>query len=243
MTANGSNASRSRERSARYPGVDLGESIDFCRRIDQKGADSLPAAEIAAALGYSNVRTNSFSARLSAARQFGLIDLRGESYTLTPRARSILHPVEAADLPRLHHEAFLEPPLYASLATRLAGRRVPEPGSLANLLYHQEQITAAAKRTAALAFLASARFAGAIGSDGVLRTPDEQAAPGPPPAREADFRPSARPSPVRIDLRLWGPDAGKAVRVRAPEAMTKTSFERLLAALRLHIRIEDDPPG
>jgi hypothetical protein len=222
--------------------VDLGESIDFCRRIDQKGADGLPATEIAAALGYSNVRTNSFSARLSAARQFGLIDLRGESYTLAARARSILHPVEAADLPRLHHEAFLEPPLYASLATRLAGRRVPEPESLANLLYHQEQITAAAKQTAALAFLASARFAGAIGSDGVLRSPDEQASPGPTPAREVP-RPPVRPAPVRIDLRLWGPDAGKVVRVRAPEAMTKDSFERLLAALRLHVRIEDGPPG
>ena len=38
---------------------------------------------------------------LSAARQFGLLTLTGEGYSLTPLAREILHPVDPADLPRL----------------------------------------------------------------------------------------------------------------------------------------------
>lgn len=232
-----------RGRSARYPGVPLAEAIDFCRRLDAKGLDGLIAAEVAPALGYSNVRTNAFSARLSAARQFGLLALRADRYKLTDLARSILHPADPSALPRLLRQALREPPLYASLAGRLEGRRVPEAATLANILYHDEQITAAAKRSAAEAFLASARFAGALGDDQVFRGEN----PGPVPPRPApvpETRGAAPPgAPVRIDLRLWGADAGQVVRVRAPEAMTAASFDRLLAALRLHIRIEDRPDG
>ncbi len=237
MTAQDPSAGKSRERSVRYPGVDLGETIDFCRRIDQKGVDGLPAAEIAAALGHSNVRTNSFSTRLSAARQFGLLELSDESYALTPRARSILHPVTADELPRLYREALLEPILYASLAARLAEKRLPDLEPLANLLYHHEHITASAKQSAAEAFLASARFAGTIDEEGVFRpqgADSRRIEPTPLPATP--------PATVRIDLKLWGPDAGKIVRIRAPERLTAASLDRIMAALRLHVRI-DEPDG
>ncbi len=42
---------------------------------------------------------------------------------------------------------------------------------------------------------------------------------------------------MRIDLRLWGADAGKVLRVRRPESITAESYDRLLAALRLHIQV------
>lgn len=228
-----------RGRSARYPGVPLGEAIEFARRIDADGLDGLPAEAIASGLGFTNVRTNTFSARLSAARQFGLLDLRDDGYYLTPPARSILHPVDPEDLPRLHRRALLEPPLYASLAARLEGRSVPEATALANVLYHHEQITASAKNAAAEAFLASARFAGALGDDGIFRPREPDPAPNPSVA--AARRSASRPgrSPVRIDLRLWGPDEGKVIRVRAPESITSESFDRLVSALRLHLRVEE----
>jgi hypothetical protein len=47
---------------------------------------------------------------------------------------------------------------------------------------------------------------------------------------------------VRIDLRLWGTDAGKSIKLRVPESITPESFERLLQALRLHVRIEEAGP-
>ena len=53
------------------------------------------------------------------------------------------------------------------------------------------------------------------------------------PAAEAD------PSAARFELRLWGRDQGKVVQVRAPEAMSRSSFERLIRALEVHIRIEE----
>src|SRR5437660_6963004 len=102
-----------RERSTRYPGVGLAVGLKLCESIDNLGLDGLSAAAIAAALGYTNIKTNTFSARLSAARQFGLLGLTGDGYTLSPLARAILHPVAPAELPRLYRQALLKPPLYA----------------------------------------------------------------------------------------------------------------------------------
>ncbi|HWE38980.1 MAG TPA: hypothetical protein VG406_20705 [Isosphaeraceae bacterium] len=232
-----------RGRSARYPGVPLADCIRFCETIDARGLDGLSAAALASGLGYSNIKTNAFSARLSSARQFGLLASEGDSHTLTPLARSLLHPVSADDLPRLRRRSLLEPPLYAELAARLAGKRVPETPGLANLLYHHHHITATAKESAAAAFLESARFAGALGDDGILR-PDptepeveiEAPAPSIPKAKPL---PGAKRPGVRLDLHLWGPDAGKVIRLRAPESITPASLDRFLQALRLLVRVEE----
>ncbi|HEX8201643.1 MAG TPA: hypothetical protein VF590_14260 [Isosphaeraceae bacterium] len=243
-----------RERSARYPGVPLDEALEFCRVLDDRGLDGLSGAAIAAALGFTNIKTNSFSARISAARQFGLLRPAEDGYALTPLARAILHPVDRAELPRLHRRALLEPPLYAELAARLAERKVPEPAILGNVLYHHHHITAAAKLIAAEAFLASARFAGALDDDGVFRPQGTAPPPLPTPPPEAPaeaIAPRRPPDPapgaadpgadVRLDLRLWGTDRGKTIRLRAPEAITPASFERFLQAFRLHVRVEEPP--
>src|SRR5690349_9620071 len=115
-----------RERSTRYPGVSLAEGLKLCESIDHLGLDGLTAANIATALGYTNIKTNTFSARLSAARQFGLLNLTGDGYALTPLAREILHPVDPSELPRLYRQALLKPGLYADLAERLGGKKVPD---------------------------------------------------------------------------------------------------------------------
>ena len=243
-----------RERSTRYPGVSLGESLKLCESMDELGLDGLSASAIASALGYKNIKTNTFSARLSAARQFGLLVLVDDGYALTQLARSILHPVDRAELPSLYRQAFHKPPLYGELADRLTGKRVPEAEILGNVLYHHHQIIATAKRQAAEAFLESARFAGILGSDQVFRdegeaklptdtsTPrvDTQAVstttPTPPLARPSS--PREAPDEVRIDLQLWDEDEGKRIRVRAPRTMTAASLERLLQAIRLMVRIK-----
>ena len=230
-----------RERSTRYPGVPLSDCVELAKFIESRGLDGLTAPDIASALGYKNIKTNTFSARLSAARQFGLLSLSNEGYSLTSLAKAILHPVDPSELPRLYRQAFLEPPIYAELVERLGEKRVPDAAILGNVLYHNHQIIASAKEAAAEAFLASARFAGALGDDHVLRV-QGQPAPAAVPAPAALPEPAPRParpasSDVRIDLRLWGDDEGKVIRVRAPESISAESFDRLLQALRLHVRI------
>ncbi|MFO0953919.1 MAG: hypothetical protein U0835_22735 [Isosphaeraceae bacterium] len=249
-----------RERSSRYPGVSLDDCLDFCASVQDLGVDGLGAADIAQALGYKNIKTNTFSARLSGARQFGLIALKGNGYALTPLALSILHPVDPADVPRLHREALLSPPLYSELAERFAGKKVPDAAILGNVLFHHHQIIATAKLTAAEAFLRSARFAGALGDDQVLNlssaghahSPAPAARPAPvavavpvePPPNPAPVRPERpRPGEVRLDLRLWDEDEGKSIRLRAPQSITRESYERFLQALRLLVRIEPPEQG
>lgn len=254
-----------RERSARYPGVGLAETINLCRFIDERGLDGLTAADIASALGYSNIKTNTFSARLSAARQFGLIDLKDEGYHLTRLAKSILHPQDRSDVGHLLRQALATPPIFAELIQRLDQKRVPDAAILANVLYHNYEIIASAKEAAAESFLDSARFAGVIGPDQILR---REAAP-PSVTAVADASPpevnagavkarsqanggergrqertaAASTNGVRIDLKLWGRDQGKIVRVRAPESMTNDSFERLIQTLRLHVQLVSDTPN
>jgi len=233
-----------RERSTRYPGVSLAESVKLVGSIDDLGLDGLTAPAIAAALGYKNIKTNTFSARLSAARQFGLLNLAGDGYALTPLAREILHPVDLSELPRLYRQAMQKPPLYAELIERLAGKHAPEAELLGNVLYHNHQIIASAKLSAALAFLESARFAGMLGPDDVVSPAGSPvSSPGPPVPSQPPAPPPARPrapeAGVRIDLQLWDEDEGKTIRVRAPRTITAASFDRLLQAIRLMVRIED----
>jgi hypothetical protein len=245
-----------RERSTRHPSVPLAESVELCRFIEGHGLDGMTAADIATSLGYKNIKTNTFSARLSAARQFGLLILKDEGYSLTPLSRSILHPVDPADIQRLYRQALLQPPIYADLANQFADKKLPDANILGNFLYHNHQIIPTAKQAAAEAFLESAKFAGAIGDDNVYRangqpgpaTPEVPAAPParsngqPAPALVLHEPTTPRPprsDDMRIDLRLWGTDAGKAIRVRAPEVITPASFERLIQTLRLHLRIEE----
>ena len=146
---------------------------------------------------------------------------------------------------------------------------MPDAAILGNVLYHNHQIIASAKQAAAEAFLDSARFAGVLGEDLVLRpqgsapTSPSISAPTPHPVPKAPAsengdgpivgpsrlavavkvpaRTASSPSDVRVDLRLWGHDAGKAIRVRAPESITPASFDRLIQTLRLLLRIEDPP--
>jgi hypothetical protein len=247
-----------RERSTRYPGVTLAEAIKLCESIEGLGVDGLSAADIASALGFKNIKTNTFSAPLSAARQFGLLILTGKGYGLTPLARDILHPVDPSDLTRLYRRALMNPPLYAELGERMGGKKLPDPAILGNVLYHTHQIIASAKQAAAEVFLESARFAGALGDDKVF-DPGGAAAPSSPaadptPAARANasaqqaenlapsVRTRARSNDVRVDLRLWDDDDGKTIRVRAPQSISSASFDRFLQAFRLLVRIEE-PPG
>lgn len=227
----------------------LAECLKLCESIQDLGVDGLTASDIASALGYKNIKTNTFSARLSAARQFGLLALTNEGYGLTSLARDILHPIDAAELPRFYRQALVCPPLYAELVERLGGKKVPEATILGNVLYHSHHIIASAKQSAAEAFLESARFAGALGADMVFR-PEGSPVSAPKPVVEVSTARAAvvpeAPAPrrprsgdVRVDLRLWDADEGKTIRMRAPQTISPASFERFLQTFRLLVRIEE----
>ena len=196
-----------RERSARYPAVPLAEAVEFCRQIDDLGIDGLTAPQIATAMGYKNVKTNTFSGRLSSARQFGLIDLSEQNYSLTDLALRIIHPIDPDEVPQLVRQACQLPPLFAELMKHYAGKRLPEPEILGNLLMHKHQITASAKMAAAESFYASIQHSGLLDDSRIL---DAQAnmQPGQAMASEVRAPTGAKPQvgqvqpvnkPVQVD--------------------------------------------
>ena len=247
-----------RERSTRYPGVPLAEAIKLVESIERLGVDGLSAADIASALGYKNIKTNTFSAPLSAARQFGLLALSGDGYGLTPLAREILHPVDPDDVASVCRQALVKPPLYAELVERFAGKKVPEASILGNVLYHHHSIIATAKQAAAAAFLESARSCGALGEDNVLH-PLGAAAPAPPTvevaaptaarkrstrrARDLDpgaarhQRRPARPRPRSASICDSGTPTPENRSASAHlQTITPASFERFLQTFKLLVR-------
>ncbi|MCY2935242.1 MAG: hypothetical protein NT172_13870 [Planctomycetota bacterium] len=263
------NAGVKRERSARYPAVPLADAVEFCRQIDGLGIDGLTAPQIATAMGYKNVKTNTFSGRLSSARQFGLIDLADQNYTLTELVLRIIHPFDPEEVPKLLRQACQLPPLFAELMKHYAGKRLPEPEILGNLLMHRHQITASAKMAAAESFYASIQHAGLLDETRVL---DAQANQPSGHASASEIRATALSKPqlaispvvlkppevetnlglvrstlksakshdeVRLDLTLWDEDQGKQIRLRAPSTMTQASLDRFIQSLKLAIRVRD----
>jgi hypothetical protein len=173
-----------------------------------------------------------------------LLVLDKSGYALSGLGRRFAESLEPRTEARLRLRAFIEPPLYAELCRRFSGKRLPESAALANWLHHHHQITSSAQQAAAELFVASARQAGMLGDDGVLR-PEPDEAVGPRGASSAPIEDAAASKPgdaeeVEFSLRLRGSDDGKTIRVCAPDSMSRESFERLLQALRLHVRIEDD---
>lgn len=258
-----------RERSARYPAVPLAEAIAFVRLVDELGIDGLTASQIASAMGFKNLKTNTFSGRLSSARQFGLVDLADQNYSLTELAMRIIHPIDPDELPQLLLQACQSPPLFAELMKGYAGKRLPEAEILGNVLMHKHQITAAAKTAAAESFYESIKHAGLLDETRVLDSrstlpaafvssqelrPASVARPAqvsvPVAARQAEsIQPVARskaailkeprPDEVRLDLTLWDEDTGKRVRLRAPSSMTRASLDRIIQAIQLAVKIEE----
>ena len=262
-----------RERSARYPSVPLAEAVAFCRQIDELGIDGLSAPQIATAMGYRNVKTNTFSGRLSSARQFGLIVLNDQNYSITELALRILHPIDPDEVPQLLRQACLSPTLYSDLLRAYSGKRLPEPEILANLLMHRHHITSSAKMAAAESFFDSIRHAGiidehrsvdasALGAESLIGSSDARhgtsvgksnesqsprASAGsksvPHPGGFQEEIQAPRTNEVRLDLALWDADDGKKIRLRAPASMTRASLDRFLEALRLAVRITDESAG
>ena len=255
-----------RERSARYPAVPLSEAVEFCRQIDELGIDGLTAPQIATAMGYKNVKTNTFSGRLSSARQFGLIDLSEQNYSLTDLAMRVIHPFDPEEVPQLLRQACQSPPLFAELMKHYAGKRLPEPEILGNLLMHKHQITASAKMAAAESFYASIQHSALLDDSRIL---DAQAnlQTGQSPVNEVRVSAGAKPQAaqaepvskpveinqvlsqnnqdrkpvkrdeVRLDLTLWDADQGKQIRLRAPSSMTQASLDRFIQSMKLAIQV------
>lgn len=145
-----------REKSALYPGATWSDCMDFIQKISSFNLKAVSYQELAKKYGLSNPSTKSFTTKLGAAKQFGLIiTTQGNTIQLTETSKRLLYPTGEPAKP-LELQCFAQPPLYSKLISRYDGLAIPAPELLANILMNEYRITRSVKDAAAKIFLQSA---------------------------------------------------------------------------------------
>lgn len=159
---------KNREKSVLYPAISITECLDFIHKIDELGGKSVSYDSILSMMNLKSKTTRTFQIRISAAKQFGLLQTKRGNAKLTDLAQRILYPNEGKEeSERLKLEAFCNPPLYAKLIERFKDKALPEPTQLGNILMNEYHIIKQVKDVAANCFIESANSLGLLAT-GVL---------------------------------------------------------------------------
>lgn len=122
-----------RERSALYPMITVDACFEIIELIDKIGGKLYSTKAIADAVGMSE-KTNSFRARISTLRQYGLISGSQGAYQLTDISNDYLYPTHDEQKKDAKLRAFLNVPLYKKLVEKYENQALPSPDKLANTL-------------------------------------------------------------------------------------------------------------
>ncbi len=144
------------DKSALYPRLTWAECLDFVRTVSSFNLKSVSYTEIARKYGLTSPTAKSFTAKISSAKQFGLITTSdGNVVQLTDTCKRILFPVDE-DTRSIERACFSLPPLYSKLIAAYDGKALPNQTLLSNVLMNSYRIQRGAKDVAADAFLKSA---------------------------------------------------------------------------------------
>lgn len=158
---------KKKQKSALYPAATIEECLEILNILKSLGGKSCSVQTIADKIGVS-ITTNSFKAKISSAKQFGLIDNVRGVIQLTERGRSILYPTSSVIERDILIDCFQSAPLYIKIIQSFMGKALPSPERLANeLLKPMYGITVAGKDLAADCFIKSAEYLGII-QNGIL---------------------------------------------------------------------------
>lgn len=145
-----------REKSALYPAVTWNECVDLVQKIDSFKLRAVSYQALAGKYGLTSTTTKSFTSRIGAAKQFGLITTaQGSTVQLTDVSKRILYPT-GDEIRQVELSCFAQPPLYAKLISKYDGAALPPVTILANILMSEYRITRAVKDNAAKCFIESA---------------------------------------------------------------------------------------
>ena len=145
-----------REKSALYPAVTWNECIGLIRKIDSFKLKAVSYQALAEKYGLTSTTTKSFTARIGAAKQYGLITTaQGSTVQLTDASKRILYPT-GDEVREVELSCFGQPPLYVKLISKYDGAALPSATILANILMNEYRITRAVKDNAAKCFIESA---------------------------------------------------------------------------------------
>lgn len=146
--------------ATQYPYFDLDDSVAVAKAVHERGGGTCTRDLAAAALGYSTVKSGAFLSRIYAAKQFGLIEIDGDTISVTDRATNILHPVMDSDAVVAKRDAFLAVPLFQKVYEKFKGSGLPHEQGLQNLLKNEYKIVPDRIKPAMRVMLDSAEQAG-----------------------------------------------------------------------------------
>lgn len=157
----------SKEKSAMYPAYTINEVLEsFVKIVDSLGSNKVSVEIVARTMGVS-ATTKSFTRKMSAARQYDLIEVSKGIIELTSLAKNILYPV-SDDTDIYLMEAFKKPQIYEKLISRFNGRALPNIVVLSNVLLEAEfSITKNVKDLVAQKFIDNCNDLGIL-TNGIL---------------------------------------------------------------------------
>lgn len=105
-----------------YPQVGVDSAIDYAAKVvNSLGTDNFDRGTLAAALGYKNPKSGTFSTRMADLKLYGIIDGRGESIHATDLAQRLVTPMPG-ELGHTIGEMMAQIPLFRELQERFRGR-------------------------------------------------------------------------------------------------------------------------
>ena len=144
-----------KEKSSSYPATTWAECKSLLERFETLGVSVISTSELAKEYGLSSSHTKSFQYRLSTARQYGLVDVRNQTVSLTELGKDVLHPSKE-DARRLELQCFANPPLHKALLQKFDARPIPRIDLFENVLVREFGIAEGAKKRAAECFMETA---------------------------------------------------------------------------------------
>jgi hypothetical protein len=127
-----------RERSAAYPSISLGEASEHSIKLQAAFSKSAFSRDNAAnAMGYQKV-SGPIGMKISSLVQYGLLVRDGNAYRNSDLALRFAHPIDDSDLQEAKKIAATNPKLYRTLLNEFAGRALPT--ALSSILVRNHKI-------------------------------------------------------------------------------------------------------
>jgi len=144
-----------------FPVYDMDMALKVANKVDTQGAGTLSEASLAMDLGLS-AKSSGFQLRVATAKQFGLIERRGNNLCTTELAKGIFRPVSGEEKKGNLARAFYNIELFRAIGDRFDGVPLPNDTDLRNLLERELGVKRERVGDAFSTFMKSAKVAGLL---------------------------------------------------------------------------------
>jgi len=217
------------------PMIDLGVVLEFVKRIETDGLQTLAAQEVAKRTGYTAPTSTPFYRRMAGAKLFGLLDTT-QGVNLTNLALDYFKPTDDESKAKALVTAIKNVVGYQKILDRFSGKRLPQVDILAHLIEREFNLADEAAKICAGVFVSSVQRAGLVQADNTLtaglpQRPQPSAAPEAVSTKTTPQGSSAFQIPAADDCEshylTLDAKRGRRVVLQAPPVITASELKRV----------------